>query len=112
MEGILHADVVVIGAGFSGIQAANDVYRAGLSCYVVEAQNRIGGKSFTKPLSTGKGHVEMGCTWISGPTQPRMLALVKKYGLETKEQWLEGNEVRKDTNGELHFSKHGQAPEV
>jgi monoamine oxidase len=112
MANLLRADVVVVGAGFSGIQAATDVHRAGLTCLVVEAQDRIGGKSFTKQLSSGRGHVELGCTWINGTTQERMSALVKKYSLETRAQYLDGEEITQDFEGNLHMSKHGDIPQV
>ena len=74
----LQADVVVIGAGFSGLQAARTIHMAGFKVYVLEALDRIGGKSYTKKLLSGPGHVELGCTWINGTTQERMLALVTK----------------------------------
>lgn len=43
------ADVVVVGAGLSGLRAALKVQAAGLSCIVVEAIDRVGGKTLTVP---------------------------------------------------------------
>lgn len=42
-------DVIIIGAGLSGLQAAVDVHKAGLSCLVLEANDRIGGKVLSLP---------------------------------------------------------------
>ncbi|KAH6980626.1 hypothetical protein BKA56DRAFT_485594 [Ilyonectria sp. MPI-CAGE-AT-0026] len=112
MAKLLQADAVVIGAGFSGLQAAVDVQKAGLSVYVLEALDRIGGKSYTKKLQSGRGHVELGCTWINGTTQTRMSALVEKYGLETRKQYLDGVELTLDATGQIHSSRHGEPPSV
>ncbi|CAG9997122.1 unnamed protein product, partial [Clonostachys byssicola] len=43
-------DVVVIGAGLSGLTAAREVTQQGLSYIVLEAHNRVGGKTWSKPL--------------------------------------------------------------
>jgi monoamine oxidase len=51
--GALTADVVVIGAGLSGLQAAHDVQRQGFSCVVLEARDRVGGKTWSQPTKNG-----------------------------------------------------------
>lgn len=112
MPQLLQADVVVIGAGFSGLQAALSLEAAGLQVHVLEALGRIGGKSYTKPLLSGPGHVELGCTWIDGAKQVRMSALVEKYGLETRKQYLNGVELTLDATGTVHSSKAGDIPSV
>ncbi|KAJ5663219.1 flavin-containing amine oxidase [Penicillium longicatenatum] len=42
-------DVVVIGAGLSGLRAALNIQTAGFSCAVVEATDRVGEKTLTLP---------------------------------------------------------------
>ncbi|KAM5344476.1 hypothetical protein ACJ41O_013012 [Fusarium nematophilum] len=83
-------DVVVVGAGFSGLQAAHDIQEAGLSSLVLEARHRIGGRSHTHKLTGRQGHVELGATWINKNTQPKVYALAVRLGLEMSEQYLEG----------------------
>jgi monoamine oxidase len=107
-----YVDVIVVGGGFSGLQAALDVHTAGLRCVILEANDRVGGKSFTKPLKSGRGVVEMGCTWFNNTTQKRVAGLVQKYGLESKEQYVAGDEIFYEAPGKIHKNKHGVLPEV
>ncbi|WP_380282324.1 NAD(P)/FAD-dependent oxidoreductase [Kitasatospora purpeofusca] len=44
------ADVIVVGAGFTGLAAAHELALAGLRCRVVEAADRIGGLAATFPV--------------------------------------------------------------
>ena len=40
-------DVIVIGGGFAGVTAARELRQAGLSVLILEARNRLGGRTFT-----------------------------------------------------------------
>jgi monoamine oxidase len=75
-------DVVVIGGGFAGAAAARDCRENGLKTLLLEARNRLGGRTFT---STFEGHeIELGGTWIHW-TQPFVWAETERYGLEVIE---------------------------
>ncbi len=74
-------DVVVVGAGFAGLSAARDLTRAGTSVLVVEANDRVGGRTLSEDVSGGN-IVEHGGQWI-GPGQDRIAALAKEVGVET-----------------------------
>ena len=94
-------DVVVIGAGFSGLQTAYDLHAAGLSCLVLEANGRIGGRSYSYPLRNQPGMVELGATWINKDTQPEVYALTREFGLDVVEQNGEGEVVWEDLQGRV-----------
>src|SRR3954462_6642340 len=75
------ADVVVVGAGFAGLTAARAVARAGKSVVVLEARDRVGGRTLNHALGGGEV-IEVGGKWI-GPTQDRLAALADGLGVKT-----------------------------
>jgi len=77
----LTADVCVVGAGFSGLVAALRLKQAGARVIVLEARNRIGGRSLTAPIKGG-GWIDYGGQWV-GPDQNAFYSLIKEVGGET-----------------------------
>lgn len=75
-------DVVIIGAGFSGITAARELRRYGYKVVVLEARNRTGGRTFTSEFE-GKT-VDFGGTWVHW-LQPHVWSEIKRYGVELEE---------------------------
>jgi monoamine oxidase len=94
-------DVVVIGGGFSGLMAAHEAQSQGLRTILLEAKHRVGGRSRTQKLKSGQGVVELGATWINKTTQPKVYALVQKFGLETVPQYTDGDMVFQDQDGNI-----------
>jgi monoamine oxidase len=84
-------DVIVVGAGLAGLTAANAVQKAGRSVLVLEARERVGGRTFDIPLAPGKV-LEMGGEWAA-PGQTSVLALAKSLGIATFETYSEGNNL-------------------
>lgn len=71
-------DVAVVGAGFAGLAAARELSWLGLSACVLEARDRLGGRTWSEPrlgreLELGGGwvHWMQQCTW----------AELQRYGL-------------------------------
>jgi len=86
----LDADVVVVGAGLSGLQAARVLSDRGLRVVVLEARDAVGGRTKTVELN---GHrFDVGGQW-TGPGQPRMTALIEELGLQTTPTHSDGKRV-------------------
>ncbi|HEY8582272.1 MAG TPA: FAD-dependent oxidoreductase, partial [Capillimicrobium sp.] len=74
-------DCVVVGAGLAGLAAARALVAAGRTVAVVEARDRVGGRTLNADIGDGKV-VEVGGQWV-GPSQHRVMALIRELGLET-----------------------------
>jgi monoamine oxidase len=76
-------NVVVVGAGMAGLTAARALAEAGLKVLVVEAQDRIGGRIWTRRV--GDETIELGAEFVHG-RPPELWALIDEAGLETYER--------------------------
>jgi monoamine oxidase len=74
------ADVCVVGAGFAGLAAARRLEQAGRTVVVVEARDRVGGRTWTEQRSGVP--VDRGGAWLS-PAHHAALALVDELGTRT-----------------------------
>lgn len=71
------ADVIVIGAGFAGLVAARELGNSGHRVIVLEARDRVGGRTWTEHAL---GHdLELGGTWVHW-VQPHVWAEMTRYG--------------------------------
>lgn len=107
-----HADVVIVGAGLSGLTAAHELQKAGVSCLVLEARDRVGGKTWSvhvDPLNENKV-VDVGAAWINDTNQSEVYALARELGLELVVQNTAGKVVQEDIQGALSTFEYGGAP--
>ena len=70
-------DVLVVGAGVAGIAAARSLAAGGLSCLVLEAKDRIGGRAYTD--ATGFDH---GASWLHQANDNPLTAFAQVLGFE------------------------------
>jgi monoamine oxidase len=85
------ADVAIVGAGLAGLTAARRLVAAGHSVVVVEARDRVGGRTLNADL--GGGHVtELGAQFI-GPTHDRIAELARAVGVQTFPTFNAGSNI-------------------
>ncbi len=85
------ADVVIVGAGLAGLTAARRLIAAGRSVIVLEARDRVGGRTLNHQLGDGKV-IEVGGQWVS-PDHHRVLALARQLGIGTFPTYNTGSNV-------------------
>lgn len=83
-------DAIVIGAGLAGLRAAEALLAGGATVQVLEARDRVGGRTVTQEI--GGVSFDLGAQW-TGPGQERVLALVARLGLHTHKQHTAGRKV-------------------
>lgn len=83
-------DVIVVGAGLAGLCAARELVKRGLRCVVLEARDRVGGRTLSQQL--GRDTIDLGGQWI-GPKQHRLAALAAELGVERFPQYDTGTKL-------------------
>ncbi|WP_460524114.1 flavin monoamine oxidase family protein [Humibacter antri] len=94
----IERDVVVIGAGASGLTAAYELQKAGHSVVVLEARDRVGGRLWTDEIDGAM--LELGGQWVS-PEQDALKDTLAELGLERYERYRDGDSVYVGRDGEL-----------
>ena len=90
-------NVVVVGAGLAGLAAARRLVAGGHDVTVVEARDRVGGRTEGLLLEDGTP-LELGGQWI-GEGHTRMAELVRELGLTTFRTWNDEGELLLDLGG-------------
>ena len=98
----IDADVVVVGGGLAGLATARAVRAEGFDPVVLEARNRLGGKTESTETEYDD-YVEYGGQWV-GADQDRVRALLDEFDIETRPQYYGGDVVRR-VDGERYVGE-------
>lgn len=82
-------DFCVVGAGFAGLTAALRLKQSGQSVALLEARDRVGGRTFTETRDGGLW-IDRGGAWI-GPGQDRIYALMDEFNVASYKQYVDGD---------------------
>ena len=91
-------EVIVVGAGLAGLVAARDLVRAGVAVTVLEARDRVGGRTLSTTLDGQT--IDLGGQWI-GDKHARLRRLASELGVESFAQHSRGKKVLARTDGTL-----------
>ncbi len=96
---LIEADVVVVGAGVTGLAAASRLVAEGRSVVVLEARDRVGGRLWNTEIG-GEAN-ELGGEWVA-PYHSRLHALLPELGIELFPAYRDGDDVYVDEAGRAH----------
>lgn len=91
----MNKKILILGAGISGIYLGNRLKKEGFSIKILEANNRIGGRIYTKNVHNTK--VELGATWL-WRYNPELLKLCKELDISLFEQNMNGDALYEQSN--------------
>ena len=74
-------DVAVLGAGLAGLCAARDLIGVGLNVAVLEARDRVGGRTLTVPFEAAGLGVDLGAEWVAPAHHVALMEELRSYGI-------------------------------
>jgi monoamine oxidase len=104
-SGTLFADVAIVGAGLAGLTAARELAKQGRSAYVLEARERVGGRTLNHDI--GSGHISEAGGQFIGPTQDKLATLAKELGVDIFKTYNTGNNLYWRSGRLSQFSSSG-----
>ncbi|MCV3207739.1 flavin monoamine oxidase family protein [Mesorhizobium sp. YC-39] len=90
-RGTERADVVIVGAGFTGLSAALELKKAGINFLLLEARDRVGGRVESRRNGLGE-RIDSGGQFLC-EDMPELMALVEARGKTLIETYVEGEFV-------------------
>ena len=83
-------EVVIVGGGAAGVAAAKRLTEASISCLLVEARPRLGGRAWT--VHDASGHaLDLGCGWLHSADRNPWVGVAQQQGFaidQTPPPWM------------------------
>lgn len=99
--GRTEADVIIIGAGLAGLNAARTLEAAGLKCLILEGERRVGGRLHTLDHLPGKpeaGGIQIGTGYV------RLHRLARELGVSLRQGGAYGVGAADSQSGLFHIN--------
>ena len=75
-------DTVVVGAGLAGLCAARDLMDAGRQVVLLEARDRVGGRTYSTHFEAAGLTVDLGAEWVDPEQHQAMMQELAWYGID------------------------------
>jgi monoamine oxidase len=102
-------DALILGGGLAGLIAARDLGEAGIAVTLLEGRDRLGGRTWTRPLAGTGIDAEFGASFFSRALQPTIAAEIVRYDVVvdparrfSKAVWADRN-GRREADGVLEL---------
>lgn len=96
-------EVVIVGAGFTGLSAADELKKAGVDFVLLEARDRVGGRVEAKQNGLGE-RVDSGGQFLC-EDMPELMALVSARGRTLVETYVDGEFLVQPSMGEAEAER-------
>lgn len=83
-------DLVILGGGLSGLALARQAQQLGSDYLLLEARERLGGRILSQAARSQAYKLELGPSWLWPQDQPRLAALLNRFGIALHEQYQDG----------------------
>jgi len=84
-------DVIIVGAGISGLVAARHLVKNQKKVCILEARNRVGGRILSRKTPSGKT-VDLGAQWV-GDGQTHLQSLLNEFSIKIFPDKAKGNHL-------------------
>ena len=75
-------ETVVVGAGLAGLCAARDLLDDGRQVVLLEARDRVGGRTYSVPFEAAGLTVDLGAEWVDPDQHKTMMHELARYGID------------------------------
>ena len=82
-------ETVVVGAGLAGLCAARDLLDAGRQVVLLEARDRVGGRTYSASFAAAGLNVDLGAEWVDPDQHQAMMQELARYEIDLEDKVYE-----------------------